>query len=57
MTCREVAEDILRILKENHCTIRGYEGEICAAIIEKEDEYDSDDEFGSAIENGTQNII
>ena len=52
MTCKEIAEQIIKLLKENNARIRGYEGETCCVIIEKDDE-NSD---WAEIDNETQEI-
>jgi len=48
-TARQVAEEILKLVKDNGFIIRGYEGESCCVIIEN-------DHDGASIDNHTQEI-
>jgi hypothetical protein len=51
MTCNEIAENIVKMCKENNCIIRPYEGEVSCCIIEKRDLSD-----GASIDEETQEV-
>jgi len=52
LSCKEIAEEIIKILKDNSARIRGYEGETSCVIIENNDEND----YGASIDNITQEV-
>jgi hypothetical protein len=49
---KELAIEIIKLLKENNATIRGYEGEVSCVIIENSDPLDK----GASIDNNIQNF-